>query len=425
MKIRQTTLPNGLRIVTAQMPGARSATALVMAGAGSRHETTENNGVSHWLEHLLFKGSERYSGVGVIDGLIESAGGLSYAYTTEEVTGYYIKVPATSLEMAVDILCDMVTAPLFDPAEVNRERGPVIEELRLCEDEPERAVGLMLPGMMFPGHPLGRTVIGPEVNILNMTTAQLRAYHEQQYHPANLVVSVAGRVKHAEVVRQVKRLLGGLKPQPMVAKQPVTTAPAKQLVCLKPKRTSQAHMLVVSRSYGQNDPREPQAEVLAAILGHGASCRLYVNIREHQGLAYKVEANLDTVSDTGVFYAYAGANLDNADQALALLMSELERIRRQVVEPAELVKAQRQLVAQLEMDEEENSNVAELLATQLIVRGQLISLDNRIAAIRAVTSQDVQRAAQDLLRPDQLRLIVVAPGVTAKQLGETFRRLVA
>ncbi len=425
MEIRETTLGNDLRVVTANMPGMRSATAYIMAGTGSRHENADNNGVSHWLEHLLFKGSKRYPTSQIINEAVDSVGGMNNAYTTEEQTGYYIKVPGRHLALALDILCDMVSAPLFDPAEIDRERGPVIEEMRMRNDVPMHAGYEFIPELLFPGHPLGRTVIGTEETIMGMTAADMRAYYAERYHPGNLVVAVAGQVDHDEVVRQVDQLLGDLSPQQLVSDQPVTTGLSRRLVKAKATKTAQAHMLILGRSYSLSDQRQPAASMMAAILGGGMSSRLFSTIRERQGLAYSVHAGLDSLSDTGVFYAYAGANLELAEQALTSLMAELERIQNEPVDEAELARVQQKRVAGLEMSEESNMGIANTMATQLVICGRLSSLDKRIAKIQAVTVEQVQAAAQDILRPDKLRMALVAPGAAGKKLAATFRGLVA
>jgi predicted Zn-dependent peptidase len=410
MKIDQTTLDNGLRIVTASLADARSVTVNVVAGTGSRYEEyKKNGGVSHFLEHLLFKGSKKYPSAQAIAEAVDAVGGYNNAYTTEDVTAFYIKVPARHGALALDILCDMVMSPLLDPNEIDRERGVIIEEMNVFRDDPSRFIGTLVPALIFPDNPLGRDIIGSEDVINTISPEAITKYLKDRYRPNNLVVAVAGAVDHKEVVEQVKRHLGELEPGELAAIVPVTNGLGHDIVVAYPKPTAQAHFMVASRGYAYDDVDEPAGRLVAAILGRGMSSRLFTNVRERQGLAYTVFAEVNPYVDTGLFEAYAGVNLEKITQALDSVLHELEVIREVQVSNTELDKAKQQLIAGLEMSLESNGSIADRIATQMVLLGKVRSIEDTIARIESVTPSDVLRVAAEMLSPARLRFAIIAP----------------
>ena len=410
MKINQSTLENGLRIVTASLADARSVTVNIVVGTGSRFEDYRTNGgVSHFLEHLLFKGSKKYPTAQDIAEAVDAVGGYNNAYTTEDVTSFYIKVPARHGELALDILSDMVKNPLLDPVEIDRERGVIIEEMNVFRDDPSRYIGTLVPALIFPDNPLGKDVIGSEEVINSISPKAIQEYLQERYRPNNLVVAVAGAVDHDAVVEQLTATLGELKAGELAEITPVVEGLDHDLVVTHSKPTAQAHFMVAARGYAYDDPDEPAARLVAAVLGRGMSSRLFTNVRERQGLAYTVFAEVNPYVDTGLFEAYAGVNLDKITQALDSVLHELAVIRDEAVSAAELDKAKQQLIAGLEMSLESNGNIADRIGTQLVLLGQVRAIEDTIARIEAVTSADVQRVAQAMLAPDRLRFALIAP----------------
>jgi predicted Zn-dependent peptidase len=423
LKVQQTTLDNGLRIVTAKLSDARSLTVNVAVGTGSRFENFEvNGGVSHFLEHLLFKGSAKYRSAEAIAEAVDAVGGYNNAYTGEDLTSFYIKVPARHGELAIDILCDMVKSPLLDPGEIDRERGVIIEEMNVFRDDPSRYISTLVPKMIFPNNPLGRDVIGSEEVIRRIPRNAIADYLEAYYRPNNLVVAVAGAVEHEQVVQQVLGALGDLKPMVHPDPEPVTTLASKQLVEVHSKATAQAHFMVASRAYALEAKDEPASRIVAAILGRGMSSRLFINVREKQGLAYTVYSEVNSYVDTGLFEAYAGVNLDKIEQALDSVLHELELIRREPVGKSELHKAQQQLRAGLEMSLENNASIADRIGAQLVLLDRVKPIDEIIAGIEAVRVEDVQRVAREMLAPDRLRFAIIAPEPEAA--AEHFKKKV-
>lgn len=410
MKVRQTKLENGLQVVTAKLEDARSLTINLVVGTGSRFENyAVNGGVSHFLEHLLFKGSKKYPSAQAIAEAVDAVGGYNNAYTGEDVTSFYIKVPARHGDLALDILCDMVKNPLLDSVEVDRERGVIIEEMNVFRDDPPRFIGTLVPELIFPDNPLGRDIIGSEEVIRTIPKEDIAAYQRLHYRPNNLVVAVAGAVDHDRIVAQVRESLGDMEPKKQPEFVPVPEQVARERVVTHAKDTAQAHFMIASRGYSYEDPDEPASRVVAAILGRGMSSRLFTNVRERQGLAYTVFAEVNSFVDTGLFEAYAGVNLDKIEQALGSVMHELELIRKEPVDEAELRKAKQQLTAGLEMSLENNASIADRIGLQMVLLGRVKPIDEMIAGIEAVTVADVQRVASRMLDPDQLRFAIIAP----------------
>jgi predicted Zn-dependent peptidase len=410
VKINQTTLDNGLRVVTAQLADARSLTVNIVVGTGSRFEDYRvNGGVSHFLEHVLFKGSKKYPTAQDIAEAVDAVGGYNNAYTGEDVTSFYIKVPARHGELALDILCDMIKNPLLDAEEIDRERGVIVEEMNVFRDDPPRYIGTLVPELIFPDNPLGRDIIGSEAVINAIPRDAIAAYQKLHYRPNNLVVAAAGAVEHDKFVAQVQAALGDMKPAAQPGIEPVSAEASDDLAVSHAKATAQAHFMVAARGYSYEDKDEPAARVLAAILGRGMSSRLFTNVRERQGLAYTVFSEVNSFVDTGLFEAYAGVNLDKIEQALDSVLHELKLVRDEPVKVAELHKAQQQLTAGLEMSLENNASIADRIGLQLVLLGRVKPIDEIISGIEAVTVEDVQRVAKVMLAPEKLRFAIIAP----------------
>jgi len=421
VKVRETTLANGLKIVTAHMADARSLTVNIVVGTGSRYEDyVTNGGVSHFLEHLLFKGSKKYPSPTAVAEAVDAVGGYNNAYTGEDVTSFYIKVPERHGSLAMDILCDLVKGPLLDPEEIDRERGVIIEEMNVFRDDPSRFIATLIPQMIFPDNPLGCDIIGSEDVIKTISRDAIAAYLKQHYRPNNLVVAVAGAVDHDDAVALVKRALGDMSshslPKPMYVGPDI----ARERFVALAKDTAQAHFMVASRGYAYDDPDEPSARVVAAILGRGMSSRLFMNVRERQGLAYSIFAEVNSFVDTGLFEVYAGVNLDKTVLALDSVLHELDLIRHETASDTELNKAKQQLTAGLEMSLENNASIADRLGLQLVLMGRVKPIDEIIAGIEAVTAADVRRVAEDMLAPEHLRFAIIAPDpeITANHFKE-------
>ena len=424
MTIRETTLPNGLRIITDHMAEARSLTAQIFVGAGSRQEDFHvNGGVAHFLEHLLFKGTKKYPTAQIIAEAVDAVGGYNNAYTSEELTTYFIKLPAAHCKLALEILCDMMVSPLLDPDEIERERGVIIEEMNVYRDDPSRFVGTMIPELIFPNHSLGRDIIGTEEVINTVSRDVIKAYFDAHYVSNNMVVAVAGLVDHDAVVEQITLLLGGMKRNDQPNLNSVPDSVSDRFTIVQDKDTAQAHFVISSKAYSYTDPKITAARLASGILGRGMSSRLFSNVRERQGLAYSIFSDVANFVDTGIFSVYAGVNLDKIDQAVTSVLYELNDVATNLVTDAELAKAKQQMIAGLEMSQESNSNVADSIGTQIVLLGKYRSVDEKIAEIKAVTAEEVLAVAAEMLDLQGLRFALIAP--EPKPAAEHFKAAVS
>jgi predicted Zn-dependent peptidase len=412
MKFERTTLSNGLRIVTAQLQEAQSVSVNIFAGVGSRDETFEvNGGVSHFLEHLLFKGSQKRPEARIIAEAIDGVGGSGNAYTSHELTSYYIKLPKQHLELGLDILADMIKHPILD--EVDRERGVVIEEMNVDRDDPARYVYDLLPPLLWPSDQLGKEIIGSEEVIKAIPRDDILNYQQTHYSADNLVVAVAGDHPHHEIVKQVTELMGDMKPQERAERPLLKPDLAPERFQSLAKETNQAHLMIGCQAYPYNHPNDAAARVVANLLGAGMSSRLFTNVRERQGLAYSVYTYYSNFMDTGLFSVYAGVNLEKVDQAITSIMNELGRISTEAVAPGELDKVKNKMSGSLQMALENTFAIADRIGTRMLLLDQIKTPEETLEEIAAVTAEDVQRVAAELLDPERLRLAIISPDPTS------------
>ena len=410
MKQQLTKLSNGVRVVTAHMPGSYSATVSIFAEVGSRYEDFGvNGGVSHFLEHLLFKGTKRWPSTKAISEQIDAVGGWNNAYTSAELTDYYVKVPYRQVPLALDILVDMVRNPLLKPSELDRERNVVLEEMNVYRDDPASYVHRLTPALLWPGHPLSQEVLGNEEVIKTITPAGVRTYLQNHYQPSRLVVAVAGRVNHEAIVKQAERLLGDMQDtEPQVA-APIAQELNGDIAAALTKDTAQVHLVIATTAYPYRHEYDPAAKLVATILGRGLSSRLFLNVRERQGLAYSVTAGLENYVDSGEFEVYAGVNRAKQAEAITAIIGELQRIGHEPVAKAELDKAKHQIRGGLEMAMESNGAVADRIGTQLALLGSIRSVRQVIREIDAVTPAQLRKVAAEMLAPERLRLGIISP----------------
>jgi predicted Zn-dependent peptidase len=420
---KKTTLDNGLRIITASLKESQSVAVSIMAGVGSRYETDKNAGVSHFLEHLLFKGTKKRPTTQIIAELVDGVGGMHNAYTSNDMTCYYIKLPRQHAKLAIDILADMIRHPLLDPVEVDRERGVVIEEMHVYRDDPARYINDLLPQLIWPKDPLGREIIGTEDVINAIPRDDIADFQARYYSPSNLVVAVSGDIDHDTVVKQITELMGDMKRFEVPAITKLKTELAPELTYELEQETNQAHLLIGCQAYPYDHLNDAAARVLTTILGGGMSSRLFINVRERQGLAYHVYADYNNYVDTGLFSIYGGINLDKTEQAIESILAELERLRIEPVSEAELTKVKNKMSGSLQMALENTFAIADRMGTRLLLLDQIKTPEETIAEIDAITAEDVMRVAKDLLVPERLRMAVIAPDTKAitKRFTELIR----
>jgi predicted Zn-dependent peptidase len=415
--VRSETLPSGLRLVTESIPHVRSAAIGVWLTRGSRHESTVDSGMAHFVEHMLFKGTHTRSARDLAQA-IDSIGGQMDAFTSKEYAGYYIKVLDEHLPIALDLLSDMVLRPALAPEEVVREQGVVLEEIKMVEDTPDDLVHEMFAQQFWAHHPLGRPILGTADSVAAFSSARLREFFSRTYVASNLVVSAAGRLDHDRLRDDVARAFEGLVP---AGDEGHSTPPVvSRGVVSRQKDIEQSHVCLGTPAVSQIHEDRHAALLLNTILGGSISSRLFQHIREDRGLAYSVFSNLATYSDAGMLSVYAGCAADKVDEVVALTLAEFRTLRDVPVEAEELRRAKDHLKGSVMLGLENTSSRMSHLARQEMCFGRQASFDEILANIEAVTAEDVLRVAAGVFQDGTVTASVVGPedgpGLLASQL---------
>jgi predicted Zn-dependent peptidase len=403
-EVRSTRLPNGITVLTEHMPGLRSVTAGIWVRRGSRHESPDLNGICHFIEHAVFKGTERRT---ARDIAVESdrLGGNLDAFTTHEMTGFAVKVADKSLPAAFDLLADLLAHPRFDQIDLEREQKVILEEMKMVEDTPDEFLGELFNAAYFPGHPLGRPIEGTEETVSTFNRETISTFHAREFSTANLVIAAAGNVQHDQMVELVESSFGNTgadKPRLSAAEQsPATAAP---ILIEQKKELEQAHLVIAAPWPDAKDEDRYAASLLASVIGGGTSSRLWQTIREERGLAYSVGAGGSTFSDVGVFTIYAGTSPQHLDEVLDLSLAEMRRVVSETVPEEELKLVKDQALSSILLSLESSSTRVSALARQEIIHGRRISPAESIEKIEAVTTDDMQRVARKYFRSESLAL---------------------
>lgn len=403
----RTTLPNGVRVLTETIPSVRSISVGVWVNAGSRDETVDEGGLSHFLEHLVFKGTARRRGY-QINQRMEAVGGYLNAFTTKEQTCYYARGLDEHLGRALDTVLDLVTGPTLPPKEVEKEKDVVIEEIKMYEDQPEDHIFDHYEAAVYPGHALGRPVIGTPESVRGFTPEGVRGYLETHYAPNQLVVAVAGNVHASDVERETERLFAGFDRAPYTPKRKAPTAytPSDGVVA---RPIQQAHLVLGAPAWGARDPRRTTLALLNTVLGGGMSSRLNQNIREKYGYCYSVYSFVNQQEDSGDAGVYIGVDASKVDRARKLVVRELEKMAATAVSPQMLGRAKQQLKGSLMLGLESMSNRMQRLGRTELIFGRYVSLDEVLAEVDAVTAEDVRATAEILFAPERLSSVAFVP----------------
>lgn len=405
-QIQTTKLANGLTVITERMPGLRSVTVGIWVRRGSRHEAPALNGICHFIEHAVFKGTERRS---ALDIAIESdrLGGHLDAFTTHELTGFTMKVTDAALPVAFDLLADMISRPRFDAEDLQREQKVIIEEIKMVEDTPDEYLGELFNAAYFPEHSLGRPIEGTEETVSSFDRELTSHYHSQEFSPRNLVVAAAGNVEHERLVEMAARFFAAEGLETMAAAQTIDeSAPqaAAPILIERKKELEQAHLIIATPWPSARAEDRYAASLLASILGGGTSSRLWQSIREERGLAYAVGAGASAFSDVGVFTIYAGTSPAQLDEVLDLSLTELRRVVRESVSEDELKLVKDESISSILLGLESSSVRVGALARQEIIHGRRVSPDEIIGRLEAVTIEDVERVARSYFTTERLAL---------------------
>jgi len=402
-----TTLGNGVRVVSERIPSVRSIAVGAWLAAGSRDEAPETSGISHFIEHMVFKGTRRRRTHHIAQRM-EAVGGYLNAFTSKEYTCYYARGLDEHLERALDVVLDLVTDPTLPEREVEKEKEVVVEEMKMYEDAPEDLIFDKFEAMVYPHHPLGRPVLGVPETVRSFSRDLLLDYIDDHYAPNRLVVAVAGNIRHDAVVRQVERLTHELDREPTpIHREPANGYAAAEQVERRP--IQQAHLIVGTRSPGMTDPRRTVLTTLNTLLGGGMSSRLSQNIREKYGYCYNIYSFANMLSDTGDFGVYMGTDATKVGRSQKLIQRELAKLAQTPVSARALTRAKSQLKGSLMLGLESMSNRMMRLGRIELTFGRYFSLDEIIASIDAVTAEEVRDLAAELFDPARLSTVSILP----------------
>ena len=415
----KTTLDNGLRVVTSSMPHTRSVTACVFVGVGSRYEDDDRAGLSHFIEHLVFKGTSRRPDPKDISGTVEAVGGDINAGTEHELTTYWSKVPEPHAEETLDLLVDMLRHSLYRADDVEKERMVIYEEQRMVEDDPGHRADVLTDELLWPDHPLGREIAGTRESVARTTRDDALAHVERYYTPSNIVVSAAGSLTHDAVVSQIAELCGDWKPGDSTAWERFEGEQTEPRLEVEYSRTEQAHISIAVPGPSMTAPERHALDLLSVILGEGMSSRLFLEVRERLGLAYDVHSSVVYFRDCGALVVSSGADPSKAHTAVAAILAEMGRMRDGV--PAdEVERAKRLMAGRLMLRMEDSRAVAAWMGVQEALVGRMFDVHRVIERIEAVTAEQVTETAARLLTPEKLNMAIVGPLRGRKRLEKVL-----
>jgi predicted Zn-dependent peptidase len=415
-----TQLKNGLRVATAEMPHMMSVSVGLWIGVGSRYEPAQLNGVCHFIEHLLFKGTKKRSAK-EISQAVEGIGGYLNAFTSEETTCFHARACHDRFDELLDVLLDMLLDSRFDPVEISKEREVIKEEMAMCLDEPQHHVQELLNATLWPDQPLGRPITGTEKTLDAMTRAHLVGYLRDNYVPANTLVVAAGRLRHRQVVRAVARYARRLRTADRPRFTPAHSNQRTPKLRLFTKKTEQTQLALGFRTCSRQDERRYALRLLNTILGENMSSRLFQVVREDRGLAYSIYSTPSFFGDAGDLVISAGLDTDNLTKTLSLILRELRRIREAAPSAADLRRAQDYVIGQIDLSLESTDTQMNWLGEQLLGYGTILRPAWIKRRLREVTGGEIRAVARTFFRPEQMSLALVSPLKTVNRLAKLLK----
>ena len=409
MKFKKTTLPNGLRIITVPMRDTRAVTIMVLVEAGSKYETKEINGLSHFLEHMCFKGTVKRPSAFAISSELDGIGAQSNAFTDKEYTGYYAKADKKYFSKITDIVSDIYLNSTFPKVDLEKEKGVVIEEINMYEDLPQRKVWENFEELLYGDQPAGWPVIGNKKNIKKISQQYLIKYRKNQYVAKSTIIVVAGNVEEKEAIKEVKGAFSKVSTGPKKGKKKTIDKQDRPKTAIQFKATDQTHLVLGFRSFDVHDERHWALGVMSTILGKGMSSRLFIKMREELGICYYIHTSSGVASDTGYFAVSAGVGNQRTEEAIKAVMVELKKIKSEGVGEKEIRKAKDFMIGNLSLDLEGSDDYANYYGFQEVLRESVLVPAEHIKKIEAVTAEQIKRVAEDIFKEKGLNLSLIGP----------------
>ncbi len=409
MKFTKTILKNGLRVITIPMQDNPAVTVLVMVEAGSKYETKETNGISHFLEHMVFKGTPKWPNASDISRELDSLGAESNAFTSDEYTGYYAKVDYRHTDTALEVISDMYLHSLLKESEIEKEKGVIVEEIKMYNDLPQRQVHHLLGNLLHGDQPAGWTILGPEKNIRSFKQKDFMDYRAKHYVAEATIVIVAGSIKEEQIIKKVEKLFADISQAKKHPKLPVKENQKTPQVALEYKKTDQTHIVFGIRTFSVGDKRIPIMKVLSAVLGKGMSSRLFTRMRDELGICYYIRTSHDGYTDHGDLTISAGVDTTRVDMAIENIIIELNRVKKKLVSEKELTKAKDYIAGTTMLHLETSDAQADYAGHQEILKREIRTPDAIISEMQKVTAEQVQELAREVFKDKNLNLAIVGP----------------
>lgn len=404
----KTVLDNGLRVITSTMPHSRSVCLAILVGAGSCYESEEEAGISHFAEHLFFKGTQRRPTSKEITQDIEGVGGIINAGTDKELTIFWCKVASSHFPIALDVLSDLLLNSLFDSKEIEQERRIISEEINMNLDLPQQRISMLIDELLWPEQPLGREVIGYKETVSSLTREQLLNYVARRYMPNNTVLSIAGNIQHEEAMAQIEPLFNKWAAGELITGYITDDKQTEARLRIEPKDIEQAHLCLAVHGFSRSHPQRFTIDLFNTVLGGGMSSRLFTEIREHRGLAYDIHSYTEHFLNSGSFAIYAGVDPEKIETAVAAILEETSQIK-QGITATELTRAKELSKGRLYLRFEDSQNVALWYGGQEILTQQILAIDDVISIVDAITIDELKEVAKEILTESGLNLAVIGP----------------
>ena len=409
MKFTKTKLKNGLRVITVPMKDNQTVTVLVLVETGSKYETKAKNGISHFLEHMCFKGTEKRPSSHAISAELDGIGSQYNAFTGNEYTGYYAKSDCKHFKKIFDVVSDIYLNSTFPEAEMEKEKGVIVEEINMYEDMPHRHVQDLFTHLLYGDQPAGWNIAGTRENVRAMTRNDFVAYKKAHYVPSATTVIVAGNVKEKEVEKEIERVFGAIKSSPKASKKETISKQSKPAVAVEYKKTDQTHLVLGVRTFDAYDKRTPILSVLSTILGGGMSSRLFIKLREELGVAYYVRAMNDNATDHGFFEISAGVSNDRVHEVIKEILSECRQLTTTIVSKEEVEKAKEYILGNMKLELEASDAWANFFGGQEVMHKKIEDTEDIEKKIRKVTAAQVQALAKEIFVDRSLNLALIGP----------------
>ena len=415
MKYNINKLGNGLRLVTVPMKDNPTVTVMVLVGTGSDYETKELGGISHFLEHMCFKGTIKRPTSSIISHELDSLGCEYNAFTDHEMTGYYAKGDSKHFKKLLDVVGDIYLNSTFPEKEIEKEKGVIIEEINMYEDMPARDIHDVFDSLVYGDTPAGRNIAGTHATVKSMNRNDFVNYKTMQYTAPNTIVIVSGNIDNKIVKNEVNKVFKDLTNK-NPNKKPKAVVESKQRIKIKTKKTDQVHLMLGLKSFDRNNPKNKTLRILSSVLGAGMSSRLFNKLREEMGVCYYVSSHVSTRRESGFFVINAGVTTNRTNEVIKVLIEELKKLTLELVSDSELKKVQNLLIGNLKLGLESSDDIASYFGNQLLLRGDIKTIKDREKEIKSVTPKDIMRLAKEIVKQDNLYLALIGPeGVKVTQ----------